>query len=335
MQVFFHIGYPKAASTSLQKNLFARSPDLVNIGLYPTSNVGNDVSENHPSDNIPYLKDKRIKQLYQALSLPGTLEFDLESTKGLWRQIKSDYLRSDSSALKKGIILSHESITSTRFSNPSLLEKANRVRDVFGPIKIIVIIRRQQDMLRSLYRDHPFDPRTLGGQVRPVDFHRWLEIDLPRASQSLAHSLYFDRLLYLYEEFFGKENILVLPVELMQLNLESFAGALSRFMEIDSKSTYRLINRPPQNTSVSELGNRYRVLKARSASKLAFIKPLKAPLLRFDHYVFGHLKKTGRPPSVKISAQYENLLCQLYATSNRNLSRDYDLSLDLLDYYVE
>ena len=42
MRIFFHIGFPKAASTTLQKQLFANHPQLVNLGLYPTSNVGND-----------------------------------------------------------------------------------------------------------------------------------------------------------------------------------------------------------------------------------------------------------------------------------------------------
>lgn len=331
---FFHIGYPKAASTSLQKNLFAESPNLVNLGLYPTSNIGNDALTNQP-DNIPYLKDERIRQLYQAISLSGSLEFDLESTKKLWDQIRSDYEALDRRCLKKSIILSHESITSARFANPSLLEKASRIRDIFGPIRIIIVTRRQQDVLKSLYRDHPFDPRTMESRPRPVNFNEWLEIDLSRASLSVAHSLYFDRLLYLYEKLFGKENILVLPMELMQLNLESFSGALSKFMGIDSNSTFRLLNRPPQNTSVSGLGNRYRVLKARYAPKLSLIKPLKAPLLKFDRYVFGHLKKIGRPPSVNISSQHENLLFNLYAKSNTNLSRDYDLSLDSLGYYVE
>lgn len=37
-----HVGYPKAASTSLQKHLFDRHPQIRNLGVFPTGNVGED-----------------------------------------------------------------------------------------------------------------------------------------------------------------------------------------------------------------------------------------------------------------------------------------------------
>jgi len=306
----------------------------MNLGLYPTSNIGNDALTNQP-DNIPYLKDERIRHLYQAISLSGSLEFDLKSTKKLWDQIRSDYEALDLGVSKKNIILSHESITSARFANSSLLEKASRIRDVFGPIKIIIVVRRQQDVLKSLYRDHPFDPRTMESQPRPVNFNEWLEIDLSRKSLSLAHSLYYDRLAYLYDEFFGKENVLVLPMELMQVDLESFSGILSKFLGIDSGATFRLLGRPPTNTSVSHLGNQYRSLKSKFAPVIKYLKFLKTPLMNFDHSLFNLVKKIGSPTKVEITTEQEICLKKMYAKGNLDLSQDRSLSLHSLGYYVE
>lgn len=44
-QVYIHIGYAKAASSTLQKHLFDKHPKINNLGIYSTNNLGKDSSE--------------------------------------------------------------------------------------------------------------------------------------------------------------------------------------------------------------------------------------------------------------------------------------------------
>lgn len=82
-----HIGYPKAGSTTLQQNLFAQHSEIINLGLYPTANVGNPSSANKVREqqefNVPYLKDGRIKSLYSELVQADGIVFDHQKNESL------------------------------------------------------------------------------------------------------------------------------------------------------------------------------------------------------------------------------------------------------------
>ena len=212
MSVYIHIGYPKAGSTTLQQNLFANHSEILNLGLYPTSNVGNTSHTyskyNNIEQNIPYLTDAKIQKLYLELIQPDGVVYDEFKAKKLWADIKSDYPVSTSDI---SVILSHEGITSSRFANPELMEKARRIKYVFGEVKILIVIRAQQQMLKSLYRDHPFDPRTLEYHQRHVGFSEWLDIDIKRKHGNLTNILYFDLLARTYEDLLDRKTFWFCP----------------------------------------------------------------------------------------------------------------------------
>lgn len=334
MKTIFHIGYPKAASSFLQKDIFGRHPNILNLGLYPTQNIGVEVSSRDVSGDIPYLADLRIKELYTNIMQPGGLQFDLTSTKRLWERISDDYCTLHKNEDKTALILSHEAATSARFSNPEITEKARRIRDVFGPIGILILVRRQQDMLISLYRDHPFDPRTLELAANPIDFRNWLEIDLKRASLSLAETLYFDRTTRFYETLFGKENVLVLPIELLKSNRELFSEYFSEFIGIEACITTNLLDAPPVNTGVSVSGNAYRTLKSKLRPMTNGLGPIKRYLQRIDKPLFEALKRTGKPHTIKVCEAHERLLRDIYRKDNMLLAERRGLPLKELGYYI-
>ena len=64
--ICFHLGYPKAASTTLQKTLFDRHSQLVNLGLFPQANVGRDRISAESSE-APILHDKDLRRLHNLL----------------------------------------------------------------------------------------------------------------------------------------------------------------------------------------------------------------------------------------------------------------------------
>ena len=329
--IYFHVGYPKAASTSLQKKLFARDDSLINLGLYPSANVGVDFIGTF-DEKTNYENDPRIAQIYHAIGQIGSIEFDLIETKNKWLDIANDYIPNELGNCKP-VVLSHESITSARFASPEIIDKARRIRDVFGDIRIIIIIRSQQGMLKSLYRDHPYDPRYLGQRAKFVRFSDWLNIDLNRGALSLARTMYFNRVTEIYEELFGEQNVLVLPMEWLSQDLLLFSNKISEFMRLDPESTFSLLKEKPQNRGVSNAGNKYRVFRSKMVPFFSALKPFKKPLSNIDAYLFNRFKRLGKTSSIKISDQDEKILSEMYASDNGKLADRRNIPLGDLGYY--
>ena len=337
MQIFFHIGFPKAASTTLQKQLFANHPQLVNLGLYPTSNVGNDNFKFSGKENlnrINYLDDQRISRLYKLLVQPNGLEFECETVKSLWDQLRFHYSNTDVCFdTSSRIVLSHEAVTSCRFAHPETIEKFRRLRDVFGKVRIILIVRNQLAMLKSLYRDHPFDPRTLECRRRPVSFSEWLDIDIQRGALSLSKSLYFGKVSKVLFNMFGKENVLVLPMEWLQSDLRLFSQMISCFLDINQDITYSLLDKPPINTGVSAFGDHYRSIRSRLLPLLGSLPSLKNLFLPLDTALYKYFKNIGPVSSLVLKDSQLKLLDKMYADDNRRLSVYTGLDLKNLSYF--
>lgn len=331
-----HVGYPKAGSSTLQKKLFSNHPDLINLGLYPTANIGNDgISGDVRStvaSQIPYISDKRIPLLYKQLAQSAGLKFEEEEAKKLWDSILNDHIYSEHDK-NNTVVVSHESLTSGRFSNPEIVEKARRVRSVFGDARILIMIRSQQEMLKSLYRDHPFDPRTIEYRRRPVNFPEWLEIDLNRGFLSLSHTLLFDSMTRVYENLFGSENVMVIPLEMLRHDFKSTVDALSSFLNVDANKTFELLQGEPENTGLSAAGNSYRKVRATIAPFLRWLHPIKRPLKKVDEFLFSQLKKKGGTESIVIPEIYQKKLSDLYSQDNARLSKRRSLFLQNLGYY--
>ena len=338
MQIIFHVGFPKAASTTLQKQLFAQHPELVNLGIYPKSNIG--IDDLHPippgmQTKIKYLDDDRISRLYRLLIHPNGLEYNREIAEDLWLQLLSDYGNLDPcESASFRIVLSHESVTSCRFAHPETKEKLRRLHDIFGEIKIILVIRNQVEMLKSLYRDHPFDPRTLEFRPRPVSFSEWLDIDIKRGPLSLCRSLYFGKVSEELCNLFGKQNVLVLPMEWLKSDLNMFSTKISCFLDIDQDITYSLLDKPPINTSVSALGHYYRTVRSNMLLLARYFPSLKKLFLPLDSALFGFLKKIGPASDVALNEKQIKLLHQMYADDNLRLAKYTGLDLKNLSYFL-
>ena len=131
IDILFHVGFPKSASTTLQNNLFLKLPDTFYLGGGTKKN-----KERYEDPQIP----DYAKQLFFNLFKKDSLDYSREETAVLWKSIQKD-IRSNHS-----VILSNEQALGTIFSIPDLVEKARRIRDVFGNIKILIVIRNQHDL---------------------------------------------------------------------------------------------------------------------------------------------------------------------------------------------
>ncbi|MGK7897468.1 MAG: sulfotransferase domain-containing protein [Xenococcus sp. (in: cyanobacteria)] len=326
MSIVFHIGYPKAASTTLQKSLFANHSAIVNLGIYPTGNIGQDSNAPQPH-NVPFLKDLRIQSFYQSLTCNDGVMFDLNQEKE-----QLDLLIKEYEQEKTTLLFSSESIVSGRFSNPEIMEKARRLQGLCPEAKILIIIRSQVDILKALYRDHPFDPRTLNYHPRPVSFSEWLEISLNTPYSNVPNTLFFNQVLERYEKLFPPAKILVLPLELLKENPQVFVKDLANFLEINSQETLDLLTNKFENQGISTGGNKYRRWRNYLIPYLKVLKPFRRLLIPLDHKIFNLARSFGSTEKILISEEEILQLHQKYAADNRMLMQRRSLPLKELGY---
>lgn len=108
--------------------------------------------------------------------------------------------------------------------------KAGRLHQVFPDARVLITIRRQQDIILSMYGEYllgggrlPFRS-FIGDGNEPISYTSILRPEFLRFHNAIAH----------YQELFGASNVLVLPLELMSRDPDDYFGRMAAFCGIET-----------------------------------------------------------------------------------------------------
>jgi hypothetical protein len=327
--IFIHVGYPKAASTSLQMNLFLNHPQVNYLG---------------PNFRPPGLSNPtKLEQL--LLSLGWELNV-IQDNLQFWRQIKNRpeiAYRADDSTQKlyettilplihpdRINVFSHEGLLNACVADNAL--KAKRIYEFFPTAKIIIILRSQLDALRSLHEMHPKDYLGAGTGHRVLSFNQWLNKSFEYLDRSYLFGLLYSETLVYYQQLFGPAAVGVFLFEVLKSQPQLFAQQLSEFMGIDATVTYDLLTQPPKNTAQEHRVHNFR---EKWLPGIEFSKVLPAKVHEQWLFFLSDLFANYLPRRSQLVSP-ENLarLQALYGPSNQRLMAEFGLEVEKYGYLL-
>ncbi len=305
---FIHIGYPKTATTSLQKNLFMKHSDIFYHG-----------------NPIPEARTLLAKIAHSD-------EYELEEEK-----IRAEIEDLHKKAKGKVLILSEESISAS--SHPSLA--AQRLKKFFPDAKIIMSIRNQKTLIESQYENARklwFAPKPYS--KKPVSFENYFEYNLKnlkkrssgRYDKSFNGNVFefinYNRQYTIYEKIFGADNIHVIMYEELKKNPEQFISDISNIIGINiQKASELLFSAPPQNQSLKGLGRILKRIKNLILPNKA-LSDISPALGRFAEKIRTKLKRKKQSMSAAQCAQIN----EIFKDSNLEFMRKTNLDLRAYNY---
>ena len=198
-QFLLHVGLHKCGSTWLQKNMF----DNEEIGF---------ISPWNPLAAIAVTEFVSIDPLI----------FDANGTRA--RLAATAQVPPDSDG--QTLVMSHEALSSRPHHGAYYAPLvASRLREVFPKAKVLLIFREQSSLIHSLYGEHLRN----GGRLSLLEFIGTGQ-EPPGFTCLCQPSFFlFDRLLEMYRDVFGEENVLALPLEMLSRNPDAFVRKICSF----------------------------------------------------------------------------------------------------------
>lgn len=305
----FHIGFPKSGSTFLQRQVF---PFLNKYKYHSISTAKED------SNLYELLNDFHIN-LFKTDGMNFNLEKAIEDKNKILNLNK-----------EKASMFSYEYAIGVLFGYPDAVVKSERLFQVFGKdLKIIMIIREQKAILSSQYRDHPFEPYNIH-KGKPISFEKWYKQTKELRFFRFTDLVHYNKLINTYDTLFGKDNVLVLPLELVSHNPELYAQKMADFLNINKNIILENLNKPSLNMGNSSGENTLRKLRRTIPISIEFSKILPKPL----HNLAKEIITRGETEKIKISENLKNEINQDYMDSNKALEKRIDISLSQLGYAV-
>lgn len=307
----FHVGFPKAGSTTLQRQVFPHLNGYTYYGMHRYADKKDD-------DRVTYTK---LKEFYDLLFKCDSVNFDAVKTHSILEWLSNK-------AVNTMPLFSHEAGLGTIYSYPDVAVKAERLFKVFGPdLRVVIIVREQSAILASQYRDHPFDPRDII-KGKPMSFPEWIDAMDRLRYFRFTDLLHYDRIAAVYDSFFSRKNVLVQPLELMTKEPHTFARTLGEFLDVDYKEIEPHLGHKPMNEGHSAGLNRLRRWRRYIPENVRFSKFLPKPLYGFlwDSIV------RGPKENVEITPALKKYIKKRYAQSNKALSKRIQCDLGVFDY---
>jgi hypothetical protein len=265
---FVHIGYHKTGTTYMQNCGFG---DKSEIGL-----LGGNSSENDENRKNLYLLKNQLSELDNE-------SFDADE----WRE-KFFFFTNKLEDLKGKVIgISDEELSGNYITGKDDFKIADRIYNVFGKVKIIIIIRNQLDMFDSIYRQYVH----LGGNY---SFKKFVRLEC-QSHVNIINKLKYDRLINRYIEVFGKDNVLVIPYEKMS-NKNLFLTDIYKFIKLKD------IEIPVSQNSIHNKSHHYYTLFFDRLINFLFRDDLSKPLLSswfFKQYIYLPVYKKQKGFSFK------------------------------------
>jgi len=302
--LYLRIGYDKCASTTLRDNFFTKHSGLNHLGA-------------------PY--DSGSPVFLLLTNLLGGMhvnwqekEFDFAYCRDLFEEhIKSQLENGKPVTITNGGIASH---TFGRHR-----QMADRINQVFGGCRILVVIRNQIDLLLSMYTHGRY-----GLHKYNVDFAPWIKDEL-HLGENYADVLDYNSMANSYIEIFGKENVLILTVEELKESVELFNHRWCGFLGVDEVEGLELMKLPQQNIAVSRLftatEGKPMLRKMHQTLRQIIPQSLIAKAKSID--LGSSITKSHKP---KINDTLRNELVNAFRESNRKAVAIYNLPLDRYHY---
>lgn len=308
-----HIGFPKTGTTTLQRHLFARHPEIAYLGKHvPGYGFAND-------------------------SIGPALESLARSSLTGWRG--GDELRDSVRALSetaqgRTVVLSSETLLHVTVTDPAIV--CRRLYETFGPCRIVVTIREQLAAISSFFGMHGRFGQYLmletseWEHVRfPLTMDMWLELSRRSLDHSYLGLIRYHQTLKPFLDTFGEDAVLVLLFEDLVEDRQGFLDRLCRFMDVDSGLAGSLLDgaHETQNLSRRELAM-YRISGLLPGAHIDTLAR------REQRGLLSTWLKGGAPAATGIPAKHRPFLTEIYRHENSKLGKLLDLDLAARGYAV-
>lgn len=301
-RLFLHVGYPKTASTTLQKHLFARHPDLFYLGrpfAEPIAAIEKDILT---ADAERF--DQRLSESQAAVRAALA------------------------AAGARPALLSHEGfLRATRYDGHDVRRTAERLHRLFAgaleqadEIGVVIVVRNQADLILSHF------VQFVKGRQSDLDAYLVAALEDPRSG--LLSSLFYDDIADLYAGLFGRAKVNVLAFESLVDDPAAFFGRLCGILGIDGELGMRLVAGKHEKRKAQGEAS-YLVPDKRSAwHRLAKA----ARLVGLADLAAEAAARSAMP--VGLGAAERRRIDDLYRAANSALQADYGLPLETLGYPV-
>lgn len=295
-RLLIHIGYPKAASTTLQNGLFLNlhKKDAINF-------LGRAWESGYHGSFTDHKEYKAW--LNTAIDPSNASEYGIVQAKERFPSFSEDKVN----VFSEGLFMTNEG-HETDIIMPGILRRLFSNKS--DSIDILIVIRCQIKLLMSYYVQNYSKLKKSSF----MDF--FLDCD---ENGWTGRSKIFDfyNIATKYAEIFGKERIHIVLFEDMVKNLASFSEALAKVMDVDCKKVFETLN-----------GQYFNKTKVKSGSKIVKkMDPLsiRGILKRAAGICMPGMQKVWDINVPPLEEEEKNLILRTFRDSNYRLAQSFQL----------
>ncbi len=295
----FHIGANKAGSTTMQRALFARHPEVLNLGkpsfdpeLWPAiDSIRKEFSNRHP--DWPRLGLKELRDAWGCATA--------------------------SSGGRVPVVSYEELIRSYFYGDPDQARLPKVITEMAGPVRVVIITRHQVRLIESLY-------------IHKANMANYLSVDQWLATQPewFTYGYRFHEIAEVWAKVVGDENVGVFMFEELVQDSSSFARKLCNFIGIDSTLGASLLSHRHENVRKSQRIQTYVQLRTAFLPRVSLGPLLPAGLRR----VWRAYLEGGPRSDAKLPTEWLSRIEEYYRHDNRKLAEHFQLPLQSFGYPI-
>jgi hypothetical protein len=322
---FYHVGYGKAGSSTLQHAFFPSNPAIHFYGIQYLD----DMTPHWPFEEAGRLCGQIVHPEFFSGFQPTDVAH-IEEQKAY------------AAATGKAFVFSNDHFSLLVAPQWSI----GKMKELMPDAGIILVLRRQQDILKSIYKYRGkgliYVPARF--ETRFVSFDEYFELALKNFRNRGGHKardwvtdyfriINFNRLAGYYADAFGQENVHILFFEDLAKRPTVFYRELSSVLGVpfDEQASYVLENRA-MNVSPGPAEINYLKWKSRVLGNFAVTE--RFPWLRNASKKFHGMLRTIKAADVAFSDKQMEVLRSIYAEENRKLADRFGVDVKSRGYLV-
>ncbi len=319
-RICWHLGLDKTGTTTLQRHLFARHPEVYFLG----KSAG-------PGRAYPAGRDPNVDQFHRLVLEPRSAGTDNARAKRLLDRVMDRVEPSH-----RAVVGSWEGVA--QGARPHRIKVAEALRAVAPESRILLVLRNPIDHLPSKYLQD-LRGTLLGKRPAPTgyacprfpDLDTWVRLRIEE--HDLPGSLDFANTVELYQQHFGKKHVRVQLFEDLCSNPRSFVEGVCDFFGVDAALGWELAQDRRSNERFTE-AHWERVRRIQASRLRCWVFASLSPFRRrkqlgltSKHPAFG-----ARPLTLELSGETVRLVEAATAKGHRDLAGELGLGLAKYGY---